>query len=351
MDPDIIPPQNPNQPFQKKSVEQPIFDSQVRRQVGGQMVLEKTSGAGFKGFYRTNKIYFWAILVGLIIITGLALWAFRKPGAGAAGQANITIGVSAPATVAIGGEEVYTVTITNNDQQKLTNVQLELVYPDGESYESSVPNATDLAGTMFPVPDLIPGQNVVVTVKTKILGNINDTKTLGLKVHYQYSNSSSQFVNQQSFDVRLVASNMVFDLSGPSSTSNSQIVQYTLNYQNNSGADINNSRIQLDYPDGFVFGSATPQPDLGNNIWNIGTLTQNGQGTITIEGTFSAANAGESKTAVAEFQVLGNNGQYFTQSTSSFTTALSSLPLVVTQQLTSNSATPGVVKPGDLLQV
>ena len=72
--------------------------------------------------------------------------------------------------------KVYKITIKNNDSQKLTKAELELVYPDGFTYINSVPNAENISGTKFKVPDLVSGQNATVMVKAKASGNVNDEK-------------------------------------------------------------------------------------------------------------------------------------------------------------------------------
>lgn len=339
--------QSQNPQFVKKTIETPILDSDLRRQITVSDG-ESSEGGGFKAFYQANKWYFVAILVGVFVIAVLAYFAFKKSPAVAPKDANVTISVDVPSSVPSGGEAVYKITAQNNDSQKLVSITLELTYPDGETYENSSPPAQNLSGTLFAVPDLIPGQNAVVIVKAKATGNVNDQKTLNIKLHYKYPNFSAEFVKNQTATITLLASNVLIELDGPATTNNAQLVLYTVKYQNNSGADMQNTQIKMIYPDGFSFAQATPPPDLGTDTWNIGSLANNGQGNIQIQGTFSSANPGESKTAQAEFLVLGQNGQYSVQNTSSFVTAVSSLPLLVAQSLEQPKAN-NVINPGDTL--
>jgi len=339
--------QDPGQGFVKKPVETPILDSAARAQISGNPSPLSAVG-GFMGFYRANKYYFWAILAGVLIIAFLAYFAFRKPAPSQVKAANVGISVEVPETVASGGEAVYKITVQNNDNQKLTNVELELNYPDGASFESSSPKPENLSGTLFNVPDLIPGQNAALFVKAKVTGNINDSKTLNLKLHYKYSNFNSEFIKEQSVAVRLVASDVSIELQGPANTNNAQAVLYEVKYQNNSDSDVKNARVKLNYPDGFVFSLATPPPDLGTDTWNVGTLAKGASATIEIQGTFSSVNPGESKTAVANFLILGTDGQFFVQNSSTFTTTISSLPLLVSQELSANGSN-GIINPGDNL--
>ena len=342
--PDIQPTNEP--PFVKKVVETPILDSALRQKISATGMPVQQDG--FKGFYEANKVYFWAILAGIVIISVLSFFAFRKGPATAPKDANVTINVDVPQTVASGGEAVYKITVKNNDSQKLINMQLELAYPDGMSYESSSPQSQNLSGSLFTVPDLVPGQNAALFIKTRVNGNVGDQKNLDIKLHYHYSSFNSEFIKEQSSTITLAASNVTIQLDGPATTNNAQLVVYNLQYQNNSGADIKNARVKLNYPAGFTFASATPPPDLGSDTWNVGTLANNASSTIAIQGTFNSASPGQTQTVEADFLILGPDGNYFTQNSATFGTTISSLPLVVIQAVTPANTT-GVVNPGDTL--
>ncbi len=325
--------------FKTRPVENPILGSDVKQQI---------SGNGLAGFYAANKLYFWGIGVAILIIVLLSVLLLHKSAPTITQDAKIDINISAPDKVTSGGDEVYKIEINNKDSQKLTDLQLELVYPEGISFQSSSPGSSNLSGTTFSVPDLASGQNAVVIVKTKVTGNVGDNKDLAVKLRYQFSGFTSQFVKEQKFSVQLIASNIAIDLSGPSNANNGQEVNYTITYQNNSKDEAQNSRVTITYPEGFSFAQAHPQPDLGNNTWNIGNLAKGAGGTITIKGTFNSVHPGESIQAIAQFMILGSNGTYFTQSTSQpVITAISDQPLLVSQ--TVNAPSTNVVNPGDTL--
>lgn len=334
--------------FVKKPVDMPILDAGLRSQIAPAPVYAESVG-GFRGFYKANKLYFWAILAGAVVIAGLSYIAFRKTPVVAPKQANVSINVDVPDTVQSGSDAVYKITVQNNDTQDLVNTQLELTYPDGETYDSSSPPAQNLSGNLFTINGGVPhGQNVVVIVKAKVTGNVNDQKTLGIKLYYSYSNFNSQFEADQTSTITLAASNLSIQLQGPDNTSNAQLVMYTISYANNSSADVQNARVQMDYPDGFAFASSNPPPDLGSNTWDIGTLAKGGSGQIQIQGAFSSANPGETKTATAQFLIQGQDGSYYTQNSSQYATNISSLPLLVQQQVQPANST-GVINPGDSL--
>ena len=335
--------------FRPKKVEQPIFNSELRQQLTPNSDgYRPHEDGGLKGFYIANKIYFWAIILGAAVIALLAYFAFRNAPAPVLKEANINISIETPETVASGGEVVYRISVENRDSSKLAGLELELTYPSGVSYLSSSPNAQNLSGTLFKVPDLESNQNATIFVKTRATGNINDEKELRLKLKYRYDNFNSEFVKEASRAIRLVASDVLFEISGPALANNSQLIIYNVKYRNDSDKDIENARITVTYPEGFEFAAASPEPVLGNNTWNVELLPQNEEAVIQVQGSFRAVAPGESKTAKAEFLIFGADGRFFTQSVSEFVTQIGSSPLVVLQELGGSGGF--VVDPGESLR-
>ncbi|MEZ4180006.1 MAG: hypothetical protein R3B41_00595 [Candidatus Doudnabacteria bacterium] len=303
-----------------------------------------------KNFAAENKWYLVASIVGVIIIAVLAAIAFWPQKQEPTKEANVTIDIDAPSTVSAGGEVIYKVKITNQDSSRLVDMNLELVYDEGLAYISSTPKADNLSGSAFAVPDLATGQNAVVIVKTLAQGDVNDSKRLVARLHYSYDNFSSGFTLEQSHQVRLVASDVLIDLSGPEIASSGDTVSYKINYRNSSKKEIDQGRIEVVYPEGFEFVKGRPEPSLGKNIWNLGVLDPDETGEIEFTGTFKSANSGQNAEFIAEFLVLDNQGDFYTQSSHSFITVIQSRPLNIEQKL-SGSSSGGVVDPGQSVTV
>ena len=307
--------------------------------------LATASGFGkFTQFYRDNKWYFWAIIVGLIIIGALSVYAFWPQKTERTEAAKVQVSIDSAETVQAGGEVIYKIKVLNQDPSKLVDMSLELVYDDGINYVSSSPKPENPNGTNYKVPDLGSGQNAVVIVKALAQGNVNDEKKLTARLRYKFDNFNSPFSTETQHTVKLVAADVVLDLSGPTEINNNEEAKYDLYYRNSSSKDIENTRIQITYPDGFKFDKSDPTPSLGQNIWNIGLLKANQTGKISFSGSFNAKPVGQENNFKVELLALDENSDYFTQSSSSFTTTIASKPLSV--EAVSSSAKNGVVSPG-----
>lgn len=340
--------ENQEDQFVTKKIEQPILGAQVKDQIKQQPEIYTSEQ---NGFYSANKYYIWAICAGILIIVLLGFFAFKKPVQPTVKEALVDVSIKAPEKIPSGGDAGFVIDVKNNDNQKLTQVRVELAYPEGVTYKSSVPPAQNLSGTVFAVNDLISGQNVSVMVRTKTSGNVGDQKQIIARMFYHYNNFNSEFVKEKAITFNLSASDVALELSGPQTVSNAQLVSYTIKYKNNSDQAVTNARVKANFPDAFSVAQSEPIVSLGNNIWELNTLNPGDEGQIQIQGTFKSANPGESKTWTAEFLVLGSAGDYNSQSTAQITTAISSLPLLVSQEVSNNSSQAlEVVKPGDLVQ-
>ncbi|QQS22686.1 hypothetical protein IPM19_03580 [bacterium] len=305
----------------------------------------------FRAFLAANKWYVAAIIVGVLIIGALAAFAFWPRQEERTQKAKVEMTIDAPETTQAGGELIYKVKILNQDPSKLVDMNLELVYDEGVTYSTSTPKAENLSGSSFAVPDLGTGQNAALIIKTTAQGNVNDEKKLVARLRYRFDNFNSPFTLEASHTTKLVAADVVLDLSGPEETNNSEVVKYDLFYRNSSSKDIDNARIQITYPNGFTYGSASPEPSLSNNIWNLGTLKANGNGKISFQGSFKTARSGQSFDFRAELLVLDDNSNYFTQASTSFATSIATKPLSVEARTTGSTAAGGIVDPGDTVSV
>lgn len=331
--------------FEQKTVNTPILDSETKDKIFPEIAEQQTSRFG--SFYRANKFYIWAIAGALLIVSVLAYFAFRDQPVSPNKEAKVNLSLDLPDTLPSSGDFIFRVKAENQDSAKLVNINLEIIYPDGVTYVSSSPAAKGESGTQFPVPDLSSGQNAVLTIKANMQGGINDNKQLQAVLRYNYDNFNSTFEKKAVASTRLIASDIVLEVTGPDKATTSEPANYEIKYSNSSDHTIQNARIKLTYPNNFTYGQSQPTPDLAKNIWNISSLEPGENGTIKVTGNFTSANPGESKTLLAEFLVLDSSGDFFTQATAEFTSQISGLPLFVSQTLEQNNS--GTANPGDTL--
>lgn len=338
---------NNNNIFVTKKIESPIIPLEAQNQIDPNI---KNYTQPKQSFFKQNRYYILAIVIGIVIISVLSYFAFKKPANEPTQEAKVKLEIVSPELAPSGSEPVYQIKIENQDTQKLVNMELEITYSSGLSYSNSNIKPSNLSGTLFEIPDMIPGQNAAIVLKTKVTGNINDNKTLTANLRYKFNNFNSTFTKKQESSLRLAASDIILEINGAQSVSNAQIAVYNIKYKNTSNSDIKNARLKIDFPPGFSFASANPLPDISNNIWNIAKLSKDQEGTIELSGSFKDSNPGEAKSFNADFSVQGKDGNYFVQSQASFISGISSLPLLVSQ-IIENQKENNIVNPGETINL
>jgi uncharacterized repeat protein (TIGR01451 family) len=330
---------------------QPVTPSnpQNRTEVIALATPRRSLAATLKNFYHLNRYYIWISLLGIAIIGVLGYFALR-PQPTTLNAARLVVAIEPPETIPASGDAIFKVKVDNADTSTLTNVAMELVYPSGVTYVTSTPQANNISGTSFGLPTLAPGQHTVVLLKVHIEGSIDEEKLMRARVRYRYANFSAEFNQDSEATFRLMASNVQLQFEGPASATNSQLTIYKLLYKNSSEVPIAQARIQVTYPIGFVFAAGQPSPDAGNATWNLGTLAPGQEGTITVQGSFRSAQPGQSASLAAALLSIDEQGNPYTQATTQFITTITSLPLVVSQELESTSDTFATARPGDTLR-
>jgi hypothetical protein len=108
-----------SKPLGQQAQPQPIQHPNTAPQSLGVVSVKPSLRSSMGSFYRTNKMYVWAILAGGAVIVALAFFAFRPKPATTPQEAEIEISVESPETVASGGEAVFRIKLENKDTQKL----------------------------------------------------------------------------------------------------------------------------------------------------------------------------------------------------------------------------------------
>ncbi len=91
-------------------------------------------------------------------------------------------------------------------------------------------------------------------------------------------------------------SQVALRVAGPEHVALGATTTYDIVYENNQDVDLNNVRLNVQYPSGFmVISTSQPSENEGTNEWRLGTLAAHRRGTLTIIGkNFALPNAANS---------------------------------------------------------
>lgn len=297
-----------------------------------------------KGSRTFLKIFLSAVI--LLFIAGTAAFIFLYLSTRGA-EAEVVIHDRGP----IESGELVTVPITykNTSQIILREAELAIILPDDTRVQEE-------SGTEVPAPpriikklnDINPGTEETVEITVRFFGREREEKKVRATLDYRPDNVSARFSvrTTKSFFISRVPLGIVWEV--PETITQGQDILIKLHYSSSGVNPFDNISLRLEYPPGFAFVSADPAPQLGDSLWNIGTIDPNKEGVIEIRGTLSGEE-GQVKAFRGElgiFNQLTKEWRPYIDSSKDIKIAVT--PLSVQAFL--GEARAGSISPGDRLE-
>ncbi|MCK5397908.1 MAG: DUF11 domain-containing protein, partial [Thermoplasmata archaeon] len=161
------------------------------------------------------------------------------------------------------------------------NVVVTEYYPAGILYSTANP-LPDIGQSIWLIGLIPAGSSVVIDITVTV-----DPGALGVVMNHGVANYTSSIGIYQPEVHDFVNTTILGPImeitkaASPYANVGEQAI-YWINYTN-TGTDIAyNVTITETYPSGMTFDSAIPAPDIGDNVWLVGTVAPGGSGTIQI---------------------------------------------------------------------
>ncbi len=234
----------------------------------------------FKKFFIGSVVFFFvAVLVFLYMSYG---------GFNTVSSKNVDIFVQGP--VAIDGGEVLVldIAVKNNNNVPLEGAELLVEYPSGTREAGNI--AVELTRYKEDVGNIAPGESVTKTVKSVLFGEKDTVKNIKVSVEYKAKGSNATFTKEKNYEINIKSSPVLVTVEYPKEVNSNQKMELVITVISSSNALIENLLVDAEYPFGFAFESATPQPSFGNNVWKIGDLNPKEKRTIKIIGKMEGQN-------------------------------------------------------------
>lgn len=202
---------------------------------------------------------------------------------------NIDIEVLGNAFVPGGEELSLQIEITNRNNTPLEFSDLLVEYPKG--------SAGDTLGDFVRVRESLgtigSGETAIETVKVVLFGEEGSSKDIRVALEYRVKGSNAIFVQEKTFTVTISSAPLTLSIDAPQDTISGQEITLQVKITLNTDEAIPDLRLKIDYPPGFEFESATPEPDLGNTLWDLGDLSPGAEKTISITGVMQGQDGEE----------------------------------------------------------
>lgn len=286
-----------------------------------------------------------ALVVGGIAVVALLVSSVIRIRSLMYDEERISLVVNGPRQVASAESSEFTVVYRNRNWSAMKDVTLVVAYPDG--FQPDEDPKIKVSGSQLEIPlgTVNARTDGKATFSGKFYGSRGDTLFLKMRLRYSPTGLSSQFEKEEQYGVSIASSVLAIDMLAPQQLSSEDVVEYAIDYVNQSDRSLSNIRVKVEYPEQFSFTSAEPGPSEGNSVWYAGTLDPGQKGKIIVKGKLSGLRD-EVKRARASIGYIGD-GKFVAYGVSEQLTRIVIPPLSITQTI--NGRRDLSVNAGDLL--
>ncbi len=243
------------------------------------------------------------IALGVLIIGGVLFLVFGNT---SFAERNVEVTIDGPAEISSGDHVTYIVHYENKNRTDLVNATLSFTYPpDAVPFkDGAITQHSNVIVDLGTIQGKSSGEQSFEGIIVGLQGNVKAAKAL---LTYTPGSFLTQLQKSSESSVTIVALPVPLSVVVPPTVLSGQEVHYIIDYRNQSGVTLENLRLKVQYPEGFV---AKEKKDT----WDIGSLPDGEGDRITIAGTLSGRER-ESKTFSVQLQKLtdtSDGAQYVT---------------------------------------
>lgn len=295
---------------------------------------------------RQNRHRQGALLLALFLIICLAIGGYFGKRFFIFDPTNVSLDLSGPEVVKTGDKFELVFTYQNRNWSGVTNAEIIVNYPEsfrpdsGSGWEVALSRATYAIGS-------IAGRGSGKIVLSGTLQSFQK-KTAFFKGALRSSpngiTNATEITSQ--WTILVDASALTLNITGPPTIVLGQSVEYVVEYRNESTSVLENMRLVVEYPEGFMALDFDPKPSQRESVWLLGSISPGMSGSIRIKGEVRGSEGDARRLLVRLGKELGD-GTFLSLAQQEKVTRVVSPPLVV--NLTINGSSQLVVDPKDVL--
>lgn len=182
-----------------------------------------------------------------------------------------------------GGETLpLQVKVANRNRTSLEIADLLVEYSRGAG------GSNDIVRDRVSLGEIRAGGIAEEIVDVVVFGEQGTVRDIHFTLEYRVSNSNAIFVKDYTYSVNVANSPVDVLVEGPSDVVSNQVFETEITVVQNSTESAENMIVVAQYPSGFKFESATPEPDFGDDTWVLGDLAPGAKKVITLRGSIKA---------------------------------------------------------------
>jgi hypothetical protein len=172
------------------------------------------------------------------------------------------------------------VSVTNNSGGLIKNVVLTLNLPSGLISPNS---ARDRNFVTENIGDIVSGNLIKRSFSLVPIDSIGSKEAITAVLSYAIA-TGARFENREIQSVAIKDSALEMEIKKPDQILSGSNFSFDINYKNGSDFNFPGLTLEADYPNAFKFDSASIPPASLNNYWQLGGLSGDNKGTLSISG-------------------------------------------------------------------
>lgn len=287
------------------------------------------------------------IAFGCIVAIALVYFVVVRIQQSAFSSDHVTMTIDGPAGVSGSETSLFVFTYVNANRSDLTNVELDLSYPENFQPEALENMSINGSSSQVHINTIAGHSQGKIEIHGKFSGSKGSLAYIKGVLRYKPASVGSFFQTESQIGITIQSPSIKLSMEAPLEVASGGLVEYRVDYTNSSDVTFDHLRLQTDYPAGFHLQEATPKASEGDAIWYVGNLAPGQTGSVRIVGTMDGAKD-EVKILKAHIGMLQGDGTLLSYSDSDRLTKIIVSPLVVQQTVSGLDKLNA--NPGDVLR-
>ncbi len=199
---------------------------------------------------------------------------------------NVDIRILGPVATPGGEELSLEVIVDNKNNVDIESAVVLVEYPDGARRHDNLNEP--LIRDQNAYGTIASGSNTRQTFRSVLFGEQQSVKEIKVTLEYRVRGSSATFAKEKLYEIQISSSPVLVDIQYPNQVRSDQQIEFVVDVTSNSSAELNNVLLRAEYPFGFSFSEADPDPTFDTDIFFIGRLRPEEKKTIRIRGILQA---------------------------------------------------------------
>ncbi len=230
--------------------------------------------------------------IGLFVLAVLISSVFLLGGNNRISGENIAISITGPFTVGGGQELPLQIGVTNANAVSINSATLIIEYPLGT--QSAAEAGKELYIERLPLDTVGSGETLNIPLKAVVFGEENAEKIVNASIEYRVEGSNATFFKEADpLRFKISFSPVVLRVDSVKKISSGQEATMDITVTSNAPTTLTDILVKAEYPSGFDFVSADPDPVAGNGTWSISALEPGESTKISLKGIVSGTETDE----------------------------------------------------------